>query len=61
MKLNIARLKEMGIDCNVTLDLSFSHDPFGYPFPCHKIVELHIFTCDSDVHVQWLLGQVHKH
>lgn len=51
MKLNIAGLKEMGIDCNVSFNLSFSHDPFRYPLSCHKVIELHIFTCDSDVNV----------
>ncbi len=61
MELHVARLKEMGVDRNVAFNFSLPNDPPRNPFPSHEVVQLNIFAGDSDVHVEGLLSQVHKH
>jgi len=60
IELHITWFEKMSPNINSSLDRRFRYFPFRDPLSSIKVAKLNVFTCDSYISIQSLLGQAHK-
>ncbi len=61
VELHIARLEEMALDGNASLDATLRDLPLRHPLASVKVGQLHVLARNTHVNIQRLLRQIHKH